>query len=61
MSLIHLNSHGCVYQIGLYICQTYTGLKGYIHIGKKYCLYHGHFHIYINICMICISEIIYTI
>ena len=59
MSLTHLNSHGCVYQIGLDICQTYTGLKGYIYIGKKYGLYHGHLYIYI--CMICISEIIYTI
>jgi len=27
MSLTHLNSHRCVYQIGLYICQTYTVLK----------------------------------
>ena len=32
----------CVFQIGLYICQTYTGLKGYIHIGKEFYLYHGH-------------------
>ena len=49
----------CVFQIGLYICQTYTGLKGYIHIGKEFYLYHGHLYIYI--CMICIREIIYTI
>ena len=27
MSLTHLNSHMCVYQIGLYICQAYTVLK----------------------------------
>ena len=47
----------CVFQIGLYICQTYTVLKGYIYIGKKYGLYHG----YKYICMICITELIYTI
>ena len=37
----------CVFQIGLYKCKTYTGLKGLIHIGKEYYLYHGHIYIYI--------------
>ena len=41
-SLTDLNSHRCVYQFGLYICQTYTVLKGYIYIGKKSGLYHGY-------------------
>ena len=45
----------------LYICQTYTVLQGYIYIGKKYGLYHGHLHIHIYGCIICITEIIYTI
>ena len=39
----------CVFQIGLYICQTYTVLQGYIYIGKKYGLYHGHLYIYIDV------------
>ena len=33
----------------LYICQTYTVLQGYIYIGKKYGLYHGHLYIYIKV------------
>jgi len=44
--LLHVSVEAsCVSQIGLYICQTYTGLKGYIHIGKEYYLYHGHLYI----------------